>query len=90
VSKQLGQVLFQSLCNCLDIYERDISDTSFNAAIVRSVQTAPLSCLFLIDLLLLAYTTDRAAKPGADIEWHRARYWRHIADAYTLDESHLS
>lgn len=71
MSKQLWQVLFQSLCDFLDIYERDISDSPFNAAIVRPVQPAPLSRLFLINLLALAYTTDCAAKPDADIEWHR-------------------
>jgi hypothetical protein len=38
------------------------------------MQSAPLRSLFLIDLLLLANATDRAAKPDADVESHRARW----------------
>ena len=44
--------------------------------------------LFLIDLLLLAYTADRAAKPNANIERHRCNFGSYAADAYTSDESH--
>jgi len=88
VSKQLGQVLFQSLCNFLDIYERHVPNSALNTAVVRPVQSASFGRLFLIDLLLLANATDRAAKPDANIERHRPASWGSPADAYTPDESH--
>ena len=87
-AKQLGQALFQPLRDLLDIHQRHIPDATLDATVVRPVQAASLGSLFLIDLLFLADATDRAAKPDADIEWHRSASWRSPADAYTPDESH--
>ena len=61
---------FQTLGDLLNIHYRDVSDPALDPRIVSPVQPAPLRRLFLIDLLLLAYATDGATKPDADIDGH--------------------
>lgn len=52
------------------------------------MQPAAIRSLFLIDLLLLAYATDGAAKTDADVERHCPSVSGLAADAYTADGSH--
>jgi DNA-binding NarL/FixJ family response regulator len=51
-----------------DIHQRHIPDAALDTAVVRPMQAGSLGSLFLIDLLFLAYATDGAAKPDANIE----------------------
>jgi len=80
-AKQFSQTLPQSAGDLLDIHQRHISDPALYAAVVRPMQPASFRSLFLIDLLLLAHATDRAAKPDADVDGHRVGYWPGAADA---------
>src|SRR5690242_4881354 len=74
-TKQVRQILLQSLGDFLDVHQRHVSDSAFDAAVVCPVQPAPLGCLFLVDHLFLADATNGAAKTDADVESHRARWW---------------
>jgi hypothetical protein len=69
-TKQFRQTRFQTLCHPFDVYQRNISYSAFDSAVVCPVQSAPLSRLFLIDLLFLAEATDGAAKTDANIDGH--------------------
>src|SRR5713101_1967813 len=86
--EQVGEALPQPFSNLLDVHQGYVPDAAFDPAVVRPVQPAPLSGLFLIDPLLLAYATDGTAKSDADVEGHHPASWRSPADAYTSDESH--
>lgn len=88
-AKQVRQRCFQALGNLFDINQGNIAHTAFDPAIVRPVQPATLRRFLLIDRLFLAYATDCAAKPDADIDGsHSLQSSNLVADAYTLDESH--
>lgn len=52
------------------------------------MQPAAVRSLFLIDLLLLAYSADGTTKPDTDVEGHCSPSCRCAADAYTADGSH--
>ena len=69
-AEQVRQARFQALGHLFDVYQRDVSDTPLNSAVVCPVKSATLCRLFLIDLLFLADATDCTAKPDANIEQH--------------------
>jgi hypothetical protein len=69
-TEQLRQTLLQPFGNLFDVHERYIPDSSLDTAVVSPMQPASLRSLFLIDLLLLAYATNRAAETDADVEGH--------------------
>ena len=69
-TEQLRQTLLQPFSNLFDVHERYIPDPSLDTAVVRPMQSASFRSLFLIDLLLLAYATNRTTETDADVEWH--------------------
>ena len=71
-AKQFSQTSPQSSGNLLDIQQRHVPDASLDTTVVRAMQPASLSSLFLIDLLLLADAPDCTAKTDADVEGHDA------------------
>jgi len=64
-TEQFSQTFPQSSGNLLDIHQRHVPDSSFDTAVVRAMQPTSLRSLFLIDLLLLAYSAGCAAKTDA-------------------------
>src|SRR5262245_46526534 len=82
-TKQLRQAPLQPFGNLLDIHQRHIPHAAFDATVIRSVQSASLSGLFLIDLVFLADVADGAAKADADVERHRHQSWHLPADVCT-------
>jgi hypothetical protein len=70
-AKQISKALLQTLGDLFDIHQGYIPDAALDAAIVRSVQSASLRSLFLVDVLVLPYSADCPAKPDANIERHR-------------------
>jgi hypothetical protein len=70
-AEQSWQARLQPSSDLLDIHQRHVPDSPFDAAIVSPMQAAPFRSLFLIDLLGLAYATDCAAKTDADVDGHR-------------------
>ena len=72
-AEQLRQALPQPSGDLLDIQDRHVPDPTFDAAVVGPMQATPFGSLFLIDLLCLADTADRAAKTDADVDGHRGR-----------------
>jgi hypothetical protein len=87
--EKLRQRDSQPLSNTLNIDQRDIPNSTLNAAVVSPVKSASLGRLLLIDLLLFAYAADSAAKSDADVQGHSVPSSEPAADAYTADESHL-
>jgi hypothetical protein len=60
----------QPLGDLFKVHQRDVPHPALHAAVIRSVKSAPLSRLFLIDRLFFAYATDGATEPKADIDRH--------------------
>ena len=69
-TEQVRERGFQTLSDLFNIYQRHITHTALDAAVIRSVKSAPLRSLFLIDALFFADTAKGTAKADTNIDRH--------------------
>jgi hypothetical protein len=87
-SEEVRQLSSEPLRDLLEINQGNITNTTFNSAVVGPVETTSFRRLFLVDALRLTNATDSTAKSNPDIEGHQLKSLRPSDNEYTPDESH--